>query len=159
MAQKSPIFQLSAQQRQLLQQTISTLLKEKVVLQQAVREQQETAAAEAEELFLEILEILDSLEFLVKYLNNNSHSVPQSWSSLPKSLATLEKKLLGIMARRQVNCIDFQGTQPDFTMCRVVDKEVRNDMENQTITQVVRRGFRWGDKLLRPVEVIVSKTD
>lgn len=89
----------------------------------------------------------------------NHEPSPQSWERLPKSLASIEKKLLMILERRQVNSIEFSATQPDFTLCRVVDREVCSDLENQTITKVVRRGFRLGNKLLRPIEVITSKTE
>jgi len=152
------IFKLSQEQRDRLLQEIGNLLKERGVLQQSVREQQVKATTASEELFLELLEVVDTLEFLLNYVANHEPS-PQSWERLPKSLASIEKKLLMILERRQVNSIEFSATQPDFTLCRVVDREVRSDLENQTITKVVRRGFRLGNKLLRPIEVITSKTE
>ncbi|MBA3923378.1 MAG: nucleotide exchange factor GrpE [Nostocaceae cyanobacterium] len=151
------IFKLSHEQRDRLLQEVGNLLKERGVLQQSVREQQAKTTTANEELFLELLEVVDTLEFLLNYVANHEPS-PQSWERLPKSLASIEKKLLMILERRQVNSIDFSATQPDFTLCRVVDREVRSDLENQTITKVVRRGFRLGNKLLRPIEVITSKT-
>jgi molecular chaperone GrpE len=41
----------------------------------------------------------------------------------------------------------------------VVDQEVRPELAPQTITQVVRQGFRWHDRVLRPTEVIISKPE
>jgi molecular chaperone GrpE len=151
-------FKLSQEQRDRLLQEIGNLLKERGTLQQSLREQHSKATTANEELFLELLEVVDTLEFLLNYVANHEPS-PQSWERLPKSLASIEKKLLMLLERRQVNSIDYSATQPDFTLCRVVDREVRSDLENQTITKVVRRGFRLGNKLLRPIEVITSKTE
>ncbi len=76
---------------------------------------------------------------------------------LPLSLDSIQRMLLFILEQRQVHPIDFQGNQPNFNLCQVLGREVRNDLEDQTITKIVRRGFHWGDKLLRPVEVITSQ--
>mgnify|MGYP003526458286 CR=1 FL=1 len=45
----------------------------------------------------------------------------------------------------------------EYRICQVVDREEREDLEEQTITKVVRQGFRVEDKVLRPIEVITSK--
>ena len=157
MAEDLEMLSLNPEQRKQLLQELGILLKEKVSLKQAVREQQEQAKAANEELFLELLEIFDALEFLLNYIAEHSEPSPQLIKRLPKSLASVQKKLLSVLERRQVNPIDFQKTQPDFSLCQVVDREVRNDLEEQTITKVVRQGFHLGDKILRPVEVITSK--
>lgn len=39
----------------------------------------------------------------------------------------------------------------------MVGREKGEDLEEQTITKVVRQGFRVEDKVLRPIEVITSK--
>jgi molecular chaperone GrpE len=56
------------------------------------------------------------------------------------------------LERREVKLIEFQGDKPDFDFC-----EIRDDLEEKTITQIVRKGFRFGESTLRPIEVITSK--
>ena len=53
--------------------------------------------------------------------------------------------------------IKFEDTQPDYSICQVVDREEREDLKEQTITKIVRQGFRVEEKILRSVEVITSK--
>ena len=159
MTNKPQKFELNEEQRQQLIEEMSTLMKQRVLLQQALRKQQEDVTTANEEIFLELLEVLDSLEFLVNYMKENLESVPKSWAYLPKSLGSIENKLLTILAKRKVSPIDLQETQPDFNLCKVVDQEVRNDLENQTITKVIRKGFCLENKVLRPVEVITSKKE
>ncbi|MEB3150269.1 MAG: nucleotide exchange factor GrpE [Sphaerospermopsis sp.] len=53
--------------------------------------------------------------------------------------------------------MELESQEPDFNLCRVVDREERTDVPDQTITKIVRRGFRWGEKIIRPTEVITAK--
>ena len=153
------MLSLSSEQRDQIVRELGTLLKEKVSLQQSLREQKEEAIAQSEELFLELLEVADALEFLLDYMAENPDPSPEFISNLPKSLAAVSKKFLTLLGKRQVYPLELEGTQPDFNICQVVDCEVRADLEEHTITKIVRKGFRFGDKILRPIEVITSKTE
>ncbi|MCC5660877.1 nucleotide exchange factor GrpE [Nostoc sp. XA010] len=151
-------FILSKEKRDLTIQKFGNLQKENVLLQQSLREQQSQAAADTEDLFLEVLEIGDALEALLDYLEQNPDPSPEFIQRLPQSVGAVNRKFLSVLKKRQILPIELQSTQPDFNLCRVVDREVRNDMPDQTITKIVRRGFSLGEKTLRPTEVITSKT-
>ena len=151
-----PILKINKEQRNQLQQELGTLLKEKMSLKQAIQQQREKATVEKEELFLELLEVFDSLEFFLNYIEENPDPNPKFFKRLPKSLSTIQKKLLTILEQRQVKPIKTPDTTPDYSYCQVVDREEREDLEEQTITRVVRQGFRVNDKVLRPIEVITS---
>jgi molecular chaperone GrpE len=102
--------------------------------------------------------VFDAMESPLDYLKNNSEIDPLFVKRLPKSLGNVQQKLSIVLEKRQVSRIDIQGDKPDFTCCQVVDREERDDLEDQTITKVVRKGFRLGAKVLRPVEVITAKS-
>jgi molecular chaperone GrpE len=150
-------YLITEEQRAELTAQLGRLLKRELSLQQSCHEQKEIAIASNEELYLEILEVMDTLESLISHLTQQPDLSPQQAKRLPKSLTSIQNKLLAILERRQVRAIDFQGEKPDLACCRVVDCEVRDDLEEQTITQVVRRGFYSRDKVLRPIEVIIAK--
>ena len=150
-------LKLTDEQRNQLQQELGNLLKERMSLKQALQQQGETTNSEKEELFLELLEVFDALEFFLNYIQENPDPNPKFFKRLPKSLGTIQKKLLNILERRKVQPIEFQATKPDYNVCQVVDREEREDLEEQTITKVVRQGFRVENKVLRPIEVITSK--
>ncbi|MBN4002492.1 nucleotide exchange factor GrpE [Nostoc sp. LPT] len=154
-------FIISQEQQDLTIQEINNLKKDKVVLQQSLREQQTKTAINTEDLFLELLEIGDALEALLDYLEQNPNPSPEFLQRLPKSVGAVNRKFLGVLGKRHVLPIEIelQSTQPDFNLCRVVDREVRNDMADQTITKIVRRGFSLGEKTLRPTEIITSKSE
>ncbi|MCC5665128.1 nucleotide exchange factor GrpE [Nostoc sp. CHAB 5784] len=152
-------FILSKEKRDLSIQKFGNLQKENVLLQQSLREQQTQTTADTEDLFLEMLEIGDALEALLDYLEQNPDPSPEFLQRLPQSVGAVNRKFLSVLKKRQILPIELQSTQPDFNLCRVVDREVRNDMPDQTITKIVRRGFSLGEKTLRPTEVITSKLE
>lgn len=152
---------ITKQQRDNLLKENEELLKEKTKLQQTLRIQQQENEAKAETLYEEMLDIYDSLEFLINYLDTNLQDEKlnaKAFKRLPKFTASMQEKLLTILSRREVEKIDFNGDIPDFSICQVVDREEREDIPDQTITKIVRQGFKINEKILRYVEVITAKT-
>ena len=160
MSDPSPKYLISLELRNLLVQKLSTLEKDNVSLQKSLKEQQNQTTAQTEDLFLELLEVADALEALLYYLENNPHQSSEFIASLPNSISAVNRKFLGILRKRQLLPIELQaGTEPDFNLCRVIDQEERTDIPDQAITKIVRRGFYWGEKVLRPAEVITAKSN
>jgi molecular chaperone GrpE len=156
----SPKYLISLELRNLLVQKLSTLEKDNVSLQKSLKEQQNQTTVQTEDLFLELLEVADALEALLYYLENNPHQSSEFIASLPNSISAVNRKFLGILRKRQLLPIELQaGTEPDFNLCRVIDQEERTDIPDQAITKIVRRGFYWGEKVLRPAEVITAKSN
>lgn len=145
---------LSEENREFFKKEFIELQKENVLLQQSLRKQQTQTAANTEDLFLELLEVADALESLLESLEKN----PEFLQRLPKSIGRVRRQLLNVLGKRQVLPIELQDNQLDFNLCRVVDREVRTDLPEQTITKTVRQGFRLGEKILRPTEIITSKS-
>ncbi|WP_353928983.1 nucleotide exchange factor GrpE [Okeanomitos corallinicola TIOX110] len=157
MSELNSNYVISQEMRDLLMQEIGDIKKENVLLQQSLREQQTQNTSETEDFFLELLEIADAIEALLRYLEHNPQPSPEFIERLPRSIAAVNRKFLSVLRKRQLIPIKLVNREPDFNLCRVVDQEERTDVPDQTITKVVRRGFRWGDKILRPTEVITAK--
>jgi len=159
MSDTQQAYILSQESRDLLVQAISNFQKQNVSLQQSIREQKTQAAATTEDLFLELLEVTDALQSLLDYLENNPDPSSEFIQRLPRSVGAVNRKLLNVLEKRQVLPIELEEAQPDFSLCRVVDREVRADLPDKTITKVVRKGFHLGENILRPTEVIMSKLE
>ncbi|MFM5998890.1 MAG: nucleotide exchange factor GrpE [Dolichospermum sp.] len=160
MSDSFPNYLISLELRNLLVEKLTTLEKDNVFLQSSLKEQQTQTTAQTEDLFLELLEVVDALEALLYYLENNTHQSPEFIASLPHSVSAVHRQFLGILKKRQLLPVELQaGTEPDFNLCQVIDQEERTDIPDQTITKIVRRGFYWGEKVLRPAEVITAKSN
>ncbi|AFZ42743.1 hypothetical protein PCC7418_0514 [Halothece sp. PCC 7418] len=147
---------LTPKQYQELLDNLSGLLKDKFSLEQEIREKTSQTNAEKAELFLELLELYDGLESLITALKYNPDN-PRLMKRLPKSLTSLQNKLLTILKRRNVTLIEHSDSFPDYSVCKVVDREPRDDLEEKTITKIVRQGFWFKEKILRYLEVITSQ--
>ncbi|NCR52305.1 MAG: nucleotide exchange factor GrpE [Microcystis aeruginosa L211-07] len=153
-------YKISEEDRNKLLSQIRTLFKEEASLKQALRQQGENNRSEKEQIFLELLEVFDTLESLLNFLEDRPDEPDERvWKRLPKSLKSVQTKLLSILEKRQVLKIELSDHQPDFTICQVVEREIRPDLAEQTITKIVRQGFTIEDKLLRPIEVITSQQE
>jgi molecular chaperone GrpE len=150
-------FELSQSAKIKIEQELGNALKEVELLKQSLRQQQQQFQSDREQILLELLEVFDAMESPIAYLQTNTEIAPQFTKRLPKILSNIQQKLSIVLAKRQVTQIEIQGDKPDFTYCQVVDREERDDLEDRTITKVVRQGFRLGDRILRPVEIITAR--
>ena len=144
-----------AQQQQTIDQ-IGLLLKERRSLQQAFANCTTENTASSEQLFLELLEIFDALESLIDYFKDNRQLTERAIERLPKSIGTIQSKLLAILARRQVEKMARTDLESNLDLCQIVDTQINPDLTTPVITKVVRQGFKIGEYLLRPVEVTID---
>jgi molecular chaperone GrpE len=152
----SDSFIISKVQQQQTIEQIGCLLKERLSLQQSLADRVATHTASNEQLFLEILELFDTLESLIDYLQNNPQLTQKAIERIPKSLNTIQSKLLATLARRQVERVEI--TDPsDLQFCQIVDTQSDAAVTVPRISKIVRQGFTIDKRLLRPVEVIVQK--
>ena len=148
---------ITTEQREQAIAQIGTLLKERLSLQQSLANQSANNTSSNEQLFLELLEIFDTLESLIDYFNNNTQPTERAIDRLPKTLSTIQSKLLATLARQQVQIVEINDTDPQWQLYQVVDTQIDPTATTQKVSKVVRQGFTINNRLLRPVEVIVSR--
>jgi molecular chaperone GrpE len=151
------MFHVSDRQRQDVVDSLGQLLKKQVTLQQSLQEHQVQSNTFNEELYLEILDVLDAIEPLITYVSNNSDLNPNFFKRLPKSFSNIQQKLLSMLERRHISVIEVDERELDFNFTRVVGHEIHDELDEMTVLRVVRKGFCCEKKILRPTEVIVSK--
>ncbi len=100
---------------------------------------EEEVVARVIEEFLEILDDIDKAEVFVK----------------DKGLALVKDKFKKILKKFNVEEIDIKGKAFDPYLAEVVDT-VEGEKEN-VVTEVFLKGYKIGDKVLRPAKVQVSK--
>lgn len=67
------------------------------------------------------------------------------------------RRLEEILARQEVAPLPVLGLPADPHTMKVVELDQQPDQENGIVTAEVRRGFRWGEEVLRLAEVKVNK--
>lgn len=122
--------------------------------------------AELEEMkrnsaFEYIRPLYSDLILLFDRIENTRYNIGQSapeTSNLSHLLETLSDELLELLYRREIETIQTTLSTFDPTIQRAIGTEpVSVDVENNQIVRVVRRGFKYRDRIIRPEEVIVKK--
>ncbi len=73
-------------------------------------------------------------------------------------LDTLQVELLEILARKDVRRYEEHPASLDTKLHRTMKTLPTAELsENNTVAQILRTGFFWGEKVLRPEEVVIKK--
>ncbi len=114
----------------------------------------DAAYQEQRPMLIDLILLYDRMEVIYQDVRSASN-VPPSVADL---LQTLSDELLEILYRREVEMITSTSTVFDPRWQRAIGAEHTNiPSEDNKVVQVVRRGFRYRQTILRPEEVIIRK--
>lgn len=104
-------------------------------------------------LFIDFILLYDRIESISQSLEQGEPGDPAAAALV----RTLGEELVEILCRREVVIVPLSDAF-DPTIHRAIGVEpVASDAQSNRVAKVVRRGFRMGNRILRPEEVIVSK--
>jgi molecular chaperone GrpE len=116
------------------------------------RERAQAAQMGKRELILPLLDILDDFE------QASAHADPQS---ADLGLHALQDRLVALLATQGVTTFDSLGTYFNPLLHEVVgtveSERTQPGTTPGTVVEVLRRGWRWEDELLRPAQVRVAQ--
>ena len=104
-------------------------------------------------LYLDLILLFDRLEQSANEATRH-HDV----DTVAATLLSLRGELLEVLYRREIELIALSSTKFDPKWQRAIGTQDTTATEqNNTIGMVVRRGFRYRDRLIRPEEVVLNK--
>jgi molecular chaperone GrpE len=101
-------------------------------------------------LALDLLPVLDNFDRAVAAANKAGESGP-----LMQGVAMVQTQLLDLLRRHGITPIDAEGKPFDPNVHQAVMQQPANVPAN-TVLQVLEKGFKIHDRVLRPAKVIVS---
>ena len=104
------------------------------------------------DLMLELLPIIDVFSMVL-----DNPNIPSEVSAYFKGFELVFSQFKDLMERHQVSEINCKvGEKFDYTIHNGVEKvETENEEEHDQICQILQKGYKIGDKVLRPVSVKV----
>ena len=114
------------------------------------RERRETAQYAAAELLQDLLPIVDDFERALQIDAPGAESYRQG-------LDIIHRGLMEMLRKRGVTPIESVGADFDPQVHQAVSYEEDSDRRDGEVTEEFRRGYRLGDRLLRPAMVKVAK--
>ena len=115
------------------------------------RDRKDMTDRAAEAILTEILPIVDDLERALA-----AEDTGEGADAYRRGVELIHKQLLDLLTRRGVTPIDTAGATFDPHLHQAVSSEPSADHRDGEIIEEFRRGYRLGDRLLRPAMVKVA---
>jgi molecular chaperone GrpE len=116
----------------------------------AARERQETVALANERLVKELLPILDDLERALAAAEEHEEA------KLEEGVRLVHRSLEQLLAREGVEVIDTSGAF-DPHVHEAMLAQPSEDAESGAVIDVMQKGYRLGNRVVRPARVIVAE--
>jgi molecular chaperone GrpE (heat shock protein) len=119
------------------------------------RQAEESLVRAQRPMLLELVLFHDNLQGAIEWARGSNEL---STNDIVNRLEILEIELLEVLSRKDVRPFEEHPISLDPKLHRTVKTLPTPDLkENNTVAQIVRTGFFWGEKVLRPEEVVVKK--
>lgn len=115
-------------------------------------EQQQRAREANLGMTLKLLNVLDDFERALA--TATPEDLDSSWG---KGVQLMERNLRGLLASEDVQPIQAQGAEFNPWEHEAVTHLPTGEAEEGTVLQVVRTGYRKGDRVIRPAQVVVAR--
>jgi molecular chaperone GrpE len=102
------------------------------------------------DVVLDFLPVLDNFELALRHAENTDPA------TLREGVTLIYKQLTDILSRQGLELVEAEGQQFDPEIHEAVAIEPSDDVKDHTVLQEFQRGYRLGDRLLRPARVKVA---
>jgi molecular chaperone GrpE len=106
------------------------------------------------DLFLELVGVLDAFENLFNNLDQTT--LDKSTKRAFKSVGAIQRKLRRLLQACGIEQLEFPEGRAEVGRCKVIETQMTDQAEEGSILAVVRTGYRRGEQILRPAEVITA---
>ncbi len=116
------------------------------------REHQELMRYAAEKVLSDLLPTLDNLDLALQY--GSKH---EACKDMLQGVAMTRKLLLEAVAKHGLTPLGEEGEEFSPEVHEAVGFEARPDLAPGVVARVLQRGYKLGDRLLRPAKVMVNQ--
>jgi molecular chaperone GrpE len=120
----------------------------------AERERAQAAQAGKRQLVLPLLDVMDDFERALDYAQEDPQSVAVGFHAI-------HRRLSGLLAAEGVTAFESRGKSFNPLLHEAVgtvdSERAKPGTVSRTVVDELRRGWRWGDELLRPARVRVAE--
>lgn len=116
------------------------------------REKEEWTVRSLENICGDLLAVLDSFELGLK--NAADHGVAED---ILKGFTLVQGQLLSILGKYNLTALDAENAKFDPNLHEAIAHVPSPDIPAEHVVAMTRRGYRLGERLLRPCQVVVSQ--
>ena len=120
------------------------------------RERRELAEFVSFEILHDLLPLVDDLERALAAADPAGESTTQTVASYRTGIELIHKQLAELLRKRNVTPIEAKGADFDPHVHQAVASEPSDSHRDNEVIEELRRGYRLGERLLRPAMVKVA---
>ena len=120
------------------------------------RERRELAEFVSFEILHDLLPLIDDLERALAASATSGESTAQTVASYRTGIELIHKQLAELLRKRNVTPIEAKGADFDPHVHQAVASEPSASHRDNEVIEELRRGYRLGERLLRPAMVKVA---
>lgn len=121
----------------------------------ALRERQEAVQYGSQNLFKDLVSVVDNLERAIAHARESGGG---DLASFLQGVELVQRELLAIFEKNHVTEIEAQGKPFDPSLHEAMAQVESGEVPPNTVIEVLQKGFQLRDRLVRPSRVIVAKT-
>ncbi len=140
--------------KQRLQEKLIDFQRDIISLSQELLSKEQAFQDSEDNLLLELMLVLDAFENIFRNLEEKETTFEKSMRQGLKSFKGIQRKIMRILEERGVEKIEFSDGKAVIGLCQVVETRAVDGLEEGEIIAIIRNGYRRGDRVLRPAEVI-----
>jgi len=153
-ALQAQIDALSQERSTLLDQLLRRQAEFENYRRRVDRERTETYARSRAEVVLELLPVIDNFERALASLEHNGNDA----KSLRQGIELIHRQLNDALAKFGLEPVESVGQAFDPNVHEAVSAEPSTEHEENTVIAEFERGYKLGEKLLRPAKVKVASS-
>lgn len=153
-ALQAQIDALSQERSTLLDQLLRRQAEFENYRRRVDRERAETYARSRAEVVLELLPVIDNFERALASLEHNSSDA----KSLQQGIELIHRQLNDALAKFGLEPVESVGQAFDPNVHEAVSAEPSTEHEENTVIAEFERGYKLGERLLRPAKVKVASS-
>ncbi len=140
--------------KQRLQEKLVDFQRDIISLSRTLQTKEQAFQDREDDLLLELTLVLDAFENVFSNLEDKAETFDKSTRRALKSFTRIQNKVMRILEERGVEQIVFPDGKAVVGLCKVVETQMAEERDEGEIISIVRQGYRSGERVLRPAEVI-----
>jgi molecular chaperone GrpE len=108
-----------------------------------------------ENLVKDLLSTVDNLDRAIEHAHQKDGG---DLANLLQGVELVQRELYAVLAQHEVNVIDAKGSEFDPSLHEAMAQVHDDSARPNTVIEVLQKGYRLRDRLLRPARVVVAKS-
>jgi molecular chaperone GrpE (heat shock protein) len=140
-----------------LEEVFADLRRTVISQQNTIEENNKIFEKKVDSFFNDVLSVLDAFEKAEEIIKERELDKDENSQKIIKRFLSAKKKVVSLLNNNSVSEITFENGLMRDSDCLVTDTEPDSSKPEGSIISIEKKGYKRGERLLRPAEVIIVR--